>query len=97
MAERKSQPRKRFRGGEGPNYLIEIKGRLVLVSGATGEVRALSDKDRDLILPLLKQRQELGKELAELLEKQGLDVSGDGTIELFVEPPKSLKKKKRKR
>lgn len=86
----------RLRGG-GPNYLIEVKGKLVLVSGATGEVKALSEDDRDLVLPLLRERQELGRKLAELLEKRGFDFSVEGTVELFVEPEARSKKARKEK
>jgi maleate cis-trans isomerase len=88
MAASKSRPKKRALG-DAPNYLIEVKGKLVVVSGATGEVKALSQADVDLVLPLLRARQELGKRLAELLEERGFDFSPQATVELVVEPPES--------
>jgi hypothetical protein len=85
----KSSRKKRLLRG-GPNYLIEVKGELVFVSGATGQVKTLTDEERDLVLPLLlRQRQKLGQKLAKLLEESGYDFSGEGTVELVVAPPEA--------
>jgi len=53
------------------NYLlVGSDGRLLLRSGATGKIRELTPEELTKVMPLLKQRQQLGKDLAEILQKE---------------------------
>jgi len=67
------------------NYLILASdGSLYLASGSTGKVSQVSADTAEEVLSLLKKRQDLGKEIAKVLENHGYDVSdGDfGDIDL---------------
>jgi hypothetical protein len=84
MATKKvtTKSRKRRRG---PNYLIVGQdGTLLLTSGATGKIRALNPAEVKRVAPLLKERQRLGRQLAEALEKTGFALADDGVIDLEV-------------
>jgi hypothetical protein len=75
---RKSQPQK--------NYLIVAgDGSLYLASGATGKVSIVDGETTKQVLSLLKQRQQLGRQIAEVLKSRGYEVSSDadfGDIDL---------------
>ncbi len=62
------------------NYLIvQSDGTMLLASGSTGKVRALTPEESEKVLPLLRQRQKLGRDLAKLLLKKGYEAE-DGEI-----------------
>jgi hypothetical protein len=73
------------KGRRGPNYLIVGQdGTLLLTSGATGRIRALNPAEVKRVAPLLKERQRLGRQLAEALETTGFALADDGVIDLEV-------------
>jgi hypothetical protein len=77
--------RKKRRRGQGRNYLIIASdGTLLLASGSTGKVFALDPEASEHLLPLLKQRQKLGKQLAEMLQRKGFALSDEGIIDLEI-------------
>jgi hypothetical protein len=52
----------------GRNYLVVASNRkLVVVSGATGKIKEVDPKDASRILKLLKDRQQKGRKICELL------------------------------
>ncbi|HEV8258170.1 MAG TPA: hypothetical protein VGR42_14435 [Casimicrobiaceae bacterium] len=63
------------------NYVVRATdGTLSVVSGSTGQVQEIKDKDLKVkIEELIKQRQDLGKRLTELLSQyEQYDVSPGG-------------------
>ncbi|HWZ74424.1 MAG TPA: hypothetical protein VN326_23475 [Casimicrobiaceae bacterium] len=78
----KTRSRKRARG---TNYLIVGRdGTLLLASGSTGKIRALDPNETKQVLPLLRQRQQLGRQLTELLEKAGFALADDIVVDLEI-------------
>lgn len=78
----KTPARKRVRG---TNYLIVGRdGTLLLASGSTGKIRALDPDETKQVLPLLRQRQQLGRQLTELLEKSGFSLADDIVVDLEI-------------
>ena len=62
------------------NYLlVGTDGKLLLRSGATGKIRELTPDEVTKVMPLLNQRQQLGRDLAEILQKQDFRLA-DGLI-----------------
>jgi len=73
------------KGRREPNYLIVGQdGTFLLTSGATGKIRALNPAEVKRVVPLLKERQRLGRQLAEALETTGFALADDGIIDLEV-------------
>jgi hypothetical protein len=69
-ARKKSSAGKK-RGVSVSNYLlVGSDGKLLLRSGSTGKIRALNDAELKKVLPLLKKRQQLGLELAKVLQTE---------------------------
>jgi hypothetical protein len=78
----KTLGRKRARG---TNYLIVGRdGTLLLASGSTGKIRALDPNETKQVLPLLRQRQQLGRQLTQLLEKAGFALADDIVVDLEI-------------
>jgi hypothetical protein len=74
--------RRRGKSGK-PNYIIVGKGReVVLVSGATDEVYTLNKAQSANVLKLIRERQKLGRELTELLRREGFVLSPLGAVHL---------------
>ena len=74
--------RRRGKSGK-PNYIIAGKGReVVLVSGATDEVYTLNKAQSANVLKLIRERQKLGRELTELLRREGFVLSPLGAVHL---------------
>ena len=74
--------RRRSKSGK-PNYIIVGKGReVVLVSGATDEVYTLNKAQSANVLKLIRERQKLGRELTELLRREGFVLSPMGAVHL---------------
>jgi predicted nuclease with TOPRIM domain len=70
------------------NYVVRATdGTLSVVSGSTGQVQEIKDKDLKVkIEELIKQRQDFGKRLTELLSQyEQYDVSTGG-VTLNIEP-----------
>jgi predicted nuclease with TOPRIM domain len=70
------------------NYVVRATdGTLSVVSGSTGQVQEIKDKDLKVkIEELIKQRQNFGKQLTELLSQyEQYDVSTGG-VTLNIEP-----------
>jgi len=57
---------------------------LLLTSGSTGKIRALDPDETKQVLPLLRQRQKLGRQLTELLEKAGFQLADDIVVDLEI-------------
>jgi hypothetical protein len=73
------------KGRRGPNYLIVGQdGTFLLTSGASGKIRALNPAEVKRVVPLLKERQRLGRLLAEALETKGFALADDGVVDLEV-------------
>jgi hypothetical protein len=69
----------------GTNYLIVGRdGTLLLTSGSTGKIRALDPDETKQVLPLLRQRQRLGRQLTEVLEKAGFKLADDIVVDLEI-------------
>jgi hypothetical protein len=78
-------PPKKLRSGRGVNYLIAgSDGKLLLASGSTGEIRTLTAEEAKQVLPLLKQRQQLGRQLADVLLAKGFALGPGDIIDLEV-------------
>jgi hypothetical protein len=84
MATKTSKtPRRKRSRGHGTNYLIVgSDGTLLLGSGSTGEIRPLTPEQAKGVLPLLKQRQELGRQLATMLRDAGFEIGPDDIVDL---------------
>jgi len=66
------------RGGTagGDNYVVWSQdGKLLIVSGKTGNVREVKSEHKEEIEDLIKQRQTVGLKLSKLLEEQGYVVA----------------------
>lgn len=77
--------RRKHSRARGTNYLIVGRdGTLLLTSGSTGKIRALDPDETKQVLPLLRRRQQLGRQLTELLEKAGFALADDIVVDLEV-------------
>jgi hypothetical protein len=75
MAGTAAKKRKKGKGGD-ENYIVRGKGgKLFVASGKTGNVDAIKARHVDEIESLIKQRQELGLKLSQLLDEQGYGVA----------------------
>ena len=58
------------------NYLlVGSDGKLLLRSGSTGKIRELTTEEPTKVLPLLNQRQQLGMELAKVLQREDFQLA----------------------
>jgi hypothetical protein len=79
---KRTRRRSKSKSGK-PNYIIVGKGReVVLVSGATDEVYTLNKTQSANVLKLIRERQKLGRELTELLRREGFVLSPLGAVHL---------------
>ena len=63
-------------GSTASNYLlVGTDGKLMLRSGATGQIRELTPDEVTKVLPLLNQRQQLGRDLAKMLQKEAFPLA----------------------
>jgi hypothetical protein len=57
---------------------------LLLASGSTGKIRALTPEESEAVLPLLRQRQQLGQQLTELLQKKDFALAPEAIWDLEI-------------
>jgi hypothetical protein len=74
-APKGARPRPRSEPSSPPNFLINASNGLFLQSGATGELRKLTDDEVSAIGKVLSKRQKLGLKLAQLLTDRGFTLS----------------------
>ena len=81
MATKTSKtPRRKRRAAVAHSVLlVQSDGTMLLASASTGKVRVLTPEESEKVLPLLRQRQKLGRKLAALLLKKGRQ-TGDEDI-----------------
>jgi hypothetical protein len=80
---KKTKATKRRTGKGQANYVIVGKrGQIHVVSGSTGKITTLDKARADRVLALVRARQQIGRELASLLNRQGFVVADQVVIDI---------------
>jgi hypothetical protein len=85
MATEKRKATRKSRKQAQAYLIVAGNGKLVLVAGDTGKVSSVEGKNAAKVLRLLKDRQKITQEVAELLEGATL---GEADVYIIDPPPK---------